>query len=83
MNKIYTLGLTLVLAVFFFNNSYSQTAISGTISGTLTKANSPYLLNGAVTVPSGQTLIIAPGVTIEAPAYNASLQINGTLLAQG
>ncbi|WP_460945774.1 PKD domain-containing protein [Spirosoma daeguense] len=30
-----------------------------------------------------QTLTIAPGVTIEAPAYNASLQINGTLLAQG
>ncbi|MBD2705445.1 hypothetical protein IC229_32845, partial [Spirosoma sp. BT702] len=36
-----------------------------------------------MTVPTGQTLVIQPGVVIEVPNWSTDLIVNGTLLAQG
>ncbi|MFN3666099.1 MAG: hypothetical protein ACK4S0_08075, partial [Sediminibacterium sp.] len=77
------LGLSLILLLYRFSDGVAQTSISGSVSGTWTKAKSPYILNGDVTVPTGQTLIIQPGVVIEVPAYNTDLIVNGTLVAKG
>ena len=54
----------------------------GNVSGKWTKENSPYQVNGHITVPKGATLEIEPGVTV-AFANNIGLTINGRLLAEG
>ncbi|WP_439585154.1 T9SS type A sorting domain-containing protein [Dyadobacter bucti] len=66
-----------------FGSSFAQTSVSGNVSGTWTKAQSPYILNGSVTVPSGQTLVIQAGVVIEVPRNAIDVIINGTFSAQG
>ncbi|MBF0117705.1 MAG: right-handed parallel beta-helix repeat-containing protein [Desulfobacterales bacterium] len=72
--------------IFFLSVTYSvdATDISGNITSSTnwTEANSPYNLSGTVTVNSGVTLIIDPGVTINF-ANNASLQVNGILKSEG
>lgn len=55
--------------------------LSGDISGTLYTGNE-YYVDGDVTIPSGDTLIIQPGVTIEFRGYYY-FQVSGLLLAQG
>ncbi|MFH1862430.1 MAG: SBBP repeat-containing protein [bacterium] len=54
----------------------------GNVSGTWTSSGSPYLVNGGITVPAGQTLVIDPGVVInfQGPygiTVNGSIQANG------
>ncbi len=61
----------------------ATTNVSGLISSdtTWTQANSPYLLTGTLTVNSGVTLTIQPGVTVDLASY--SFLVGGTLNATG
>ncbi|MCJ7446387.1 MAG: right-handed parallel beta-helix repeat-containing protein [Bacteroidales bacterium] len=63
MKKIIVIILWGFLSAFFLK---AQTTIDNgsEVSGTWTKINSPYLINGLATVPTGNTLIIEPGVEI-------------------
>jgi parallel beta-helix repeat protein len=63
--------------------SLGQTYVSGNITTDTvwTAANSPYVAS-QVTVNSGVTLTIDPGVVIKFPGYSG-LTVNGTLLAEG
>jgi len=83
---LFTVGL--VAGSAFAGNLCLATAQTGTqISGIMsqdtfwTKANSPYLLTGAVGVPPGVTLSIEPGVAVY--LYSYYIMVNGTLRAKG
>lgn len=73
----------LVSSTLIVSNVKASTPVSGTINQdtTWTIANSPYLLTGFVTVNSGVTLTVEPGVTVDLSSY--SLLVGGTLNAKG
>ncbi|GAB4015093.1 hypothetical protein GCM10028808_39480 [Spirosoma migulaei] len=79
--------LKLIASLVYFlvvsYNSFADTPISGSVSGTWTKAKSPYVLTGTVTIPANQTLTIEPGVLVEMPTWSQNLDVFGTLIAQG
>lgn len=52
------------------------------MSGAWTLADSPILIEGSITVPAGQTLVIEPGVEVIAQSWY-KLTVNGTLVAEG
>ncbi len=56
--------------------------VSGNQSGTWTVENSPYIMIGDVTVSSGQTLTVDPGVTVLSQG-NYQITVQGLLLASG
>lgn len=58
------------------------TEISGNLSGTLSRANSPYLVKDDITIESNDTLRIEPGVEIYFDD-GKKLIVNGTLIAIG
>jgi hypothetical protein len=61
----------------------AQTVIpGGNVSGTWNLAGSPYLVEGEITVPTGQTLTIEPGVTVDFQGHYKMI-VNGTLTAVG
>jgi predicted outer membrane repeat protein len=51
----------LLLLVAFLS---ADTIPGGNVSGTWYQANSPYYINGSITIPSSDTLIIEPGVEV-------------------
>lgn len=79
MKKIFTSLLSIIVSICI----YSQTQIAtGNVSGVWTKANSPYIINGDIVVPSGSNLTINAGVQV---LFNGhfSFTINGSLSAIG
>ncbi|QDK77420.1 hypothetical protein EXU85_01935 [Spirosoma sp. KCTC 42546] len=79
----YTFLFPFLVVLSSFYNSFAQTPLSGSVAGTLTKANSPYVINSSVNIPTGQTLIIEPGVEIRSQYYYDNFTVNGTLIARG
>ncbi len=61
------------------------TNVSGTISAdtTWTLENSPYVISSSVTVDSGVTLTIEPGVVVQGSSWYATLNVEGSLQAIG
>ncbi len=57
----------LLVSSFCFQYSGAQTFIADSteVSGTWSKANSPYVIEGELIVPTGSTLIIEPGVVVK------------------
>ena len=68
--------------IILFGLSHAQTQVSGTQSGTWTLSNSPYQVTGHITIPSGQTLTIEPGVTVNFQGHYR-IYVDGKLLANG
>lgn len=60
----------------------AATNVSGNQSGTWSSAGSPYIMVGAVTVPTGQTLTIQAGVEVRAAA-SQHMNVQGSLVTQG
>ncbi len=63
-------------------NVSADTIPGGDVYGTWYQANSPYYITGNITVPSGDTLTIEPGVDVIFQGYYR-LYISGTLEAIG
>ncbi len=58
------------------------TTLSGNVSGSLKKIDSPFLVTGDITVPYGSSLTIDPGVTLLFEE-DVLFHVNGTLTASG
>jgi predicted outer membrane repeat protein len=77
------LGCTLLAVAIPFVIANAQTHISpGDVYGTWSLVNSPYLIDGEVTIPNDSTLTIEAGVVVEFQGYYP-LHVQGTLLAVG
>jgi hypothetical protein len=73
----------LVLLGFLAVPVPADTSVSGTITTTTwTKANSPYRVTATITVPSGNTLTIQPGVDVLVDSA-VSIIVGGSLVATG
>jgi hypothetical protein len=71
------------ILIFCSTLLFSQTTIpGGDISGTWLQSGSPYLIEGDITIPDGETLIIDPGCLIEFQGC-FRIGINGKLHALG
>lgn len=80
-------SLILIILSAFWQAALSQTSVSGSIAQNTTwsLSNSPYLVMGTVTVQSGITLTIQPGVVIKSQVspLNSTIRVKGAILAQG
>jgi parallel beta-helix repeat protein len=61
----------------------ADTIPGGNVSGTWYQANSPYYINGNITIQSGDTLIIEPGVLVDFLGSFYYLTVHGILEAVG
>ena len=80
-----TLKRVAVILVLFllYSQAKGQTIISGgTVSGLWALSESPYLIEGNITVTDDSTLTIDPGVIVEFQGYY-ELNVHGVLLAEG
>ena len=75
----------LLFVVLTWSQDIAATNVSGPIysNTTWTLAGSPYVMTSTVTVASGVTLTIEPGVVVKASGQFTQLSINGTLYAVG
>jgi len=81
--KIFHCLVISTLFVLLFRAGFAQTNISGgDVSGTWTKANSPYLINGEITIPNDSTLTIEPGVSVIFKGHY-KFNVQGSLVAIG
>jgi RHS repeat-associated protein len=74
------------IAIILPNTLLAQTPVGGTISVNTTwdSIGSPYVLTSTLTIASGATLTVQPGVIIEQNSTSSNaIVINGTLNAQG
>ncbi len=82
----YLLGLAIIVMAVLFsiaNPVLAATSVpGGEVSGTWTLANSPYLIDGDITVPAGETLSIEAGVEVIFQSWY-KLTVNGNLNAVG
>ena len=79
------LNICIIILSFicYYNKTFSQTTVSGgNVSGTWTLAGSPYLINGSIQIPNGQTLTIEPGVTVNFQGHY-KFYVQGRVLAIG
>ncbi len=77
------ISLFILLPLIKPYNAFAQTDIpAGNINGIWTLANSPYHINGEVTIPDSESLTIEPGVNV---IFTGSYKFNvqGRLLAVG
>jgi hypothetical protein len=71
------------LVLFLITSSLAQTNIQGgEVSGTWTSADSPYHINGEITIPNDSTLTIEPGVEVVFMGHY-KFNVQGRLLAVG
>jgi hypothetical protein len=87
--KKHTMTIRMFALLFGFfllakaSNVSAQTDIpAGNVSGLWTKANSPYRINGEITIPNGETLTIEPGVEVVFTGHY-KFYVQGRLLAIG
>jgi parallel beta-helix repeat protein len=81
--KMSSIGIHAIAVILFASNCIAQTDIpAGNISGTWAKANSPYHINGEITIPNGETLTIEPGVMVIFTGHY-KFNVQGRLLAVG
>jgi RHS repeat-associated protein len=82
-------GLALVAAAVclwgLIPGSAAATQLPSTISSdmTLTQAGSPYTSTGSVTINSGVTVTVEPGVKVQLSGLSSTLNVDGTLRTQG
>jgi hypothetical protein len=80
--NVFRVIFIIILFTIFYKTSDATINISGQVSGKWTKSESPYYIDDDITIDSGDTLIIEPGVIIKF-SPGKSLFINGTLKAIG
>jgi predicted outer membrane repeat protein len=68
--------------VLLASSALAQTQVSGNVSGTWLETFSPFIVDGTVTVPSGQELVIEPGVEVLFAGSHA-FNVEGRLMAVG
>ena len=81
----------IIKQVFFYlflfsmsNICFTQTFVSGNVSGIWKLSNSPYYVSqGDITIASADTLIIEPGVEVYFNIGGFKFNINGSLFAEG
>jgi len=75
--------IIIILALTGFTNASAQTTIpGGNVSGTWEASGSPYLIEGEITIPSGDSLVIEPGVDVIFQGHYKFI-VNGWLEAIG
>jgi len=87
--KVFSLGLDMLrswalLLCFVTIPAFSQTVIGpGKVSGTWTAQNSPYIIQGFISVEENQTLVIKPGTVVKFDSYSLRVDEGESLVAEG
>jgi len=76
-------NLFCIIAMFIVIPTMAQTPVpAGNVSGTWNMDGSPYLILGDVMIPTGQSLVISPGVRVEFQGHY-HFYVQGSLIAEG